>query len=79
MEIGLSLSLTSNQGVGGLRSPIDNRILLSPVLAGEMTISEIVLNELDWYKEKGITLHTGKQISKIDRVKLKEQFIHAED
>ena len=51
--------------------PNYNRILLSPVLAGEMTIQEIVLNELDWYKEKGIKLHTGKQISKIDRVKRK--------
>ena len=51
--------------------PNYNRILLSPVLAGEMTISEIVLNELDWYKEKGITLHTGKQITKIDRVNRK--------
>ena len=48
-----------------------NRILLSPVLAGEMTIQEIVLNELDWYKEKGIKLHTGKNIAKIDRVKRK--------
>jgi len=51
--------------------PNYNRILLSPVLAGEMTIQEIVLNELDWYKEKGITLHTGKQVSKIDRVNRK--------
>jgi len=51
--------------------PNYNRILLSPVLAGEMTISEIVLNELDWYKEKGIKLHTGKQIKTIDRVKRK--------
>ena len=51
--------------------PNYNRILLSPVLAGEMTISEIVLNELDWYKEKGIKLHTGKNIAKIDRVKRK--------
>src|SRR5574343_402291 len=49
--------------------PNYNRILLSPVLAGEMTISEIVLNELDWYKDNKITLHTGKQISKIDRVR----------
>ncbi len=47
--------------------PNYNRILLSPVLAGEMTIQEIVLNELDWYKENKITLHTGKQIVKIDR------------
>jgi nitrite reductase (NADH) large subunit len=51
--------------------PNYNRILLSPVLAGEMTISEIVLNELEWYKEKGIKLHTGKNIAKIDRVKRK--------
>ncbi|MGV0977024.1 MAG: NAD(P)/FAD-dependent oxidoreductase, partial [Azonexus sp.] len=51
--------------------PNYNRILLSPVLAGEMTIQEIVLNELDWYKDKGITLHTGKQVSKIDRVNRK--------
>ncbi|MBI2276293.1 MAG: NAD(P)/FAD-dependent oxidoreductase [Dechloromonas sp.] len=51
--------------------PNYNRILLSPVLAGEMTVQEIVLNELEWYKEKGIKLHTGKQISKIDRVKRK--------
>jgi nitrite reductase (NADH) large subunit len=51
--------------------PNYNRILLSPVLAGEMTIQEIVLNELDWYKEKGIKLHTGKQIAKIDRTNRK--------
>ena len=51
--------------------PNYNRILLSPVLAGEMTIQEIVLNELDWYRGKGIALHTGRNISKIDRVKRK--------
>ena len=51
--------------------PNYNRILLSPVLAGEMTIQEIVLNELDWYREKGIKLHTGKHVVCIDRVKRK--------
>ena len=30
-----------------------NRILLSPVLAGEMTLSDIVLNDLDWYRDCG--------------------------
>ncbi len=45
-----------------------NRILLSPVLAGEMTLADIVLNDLDWYKDNGITLHTGKKVTKIDRV-----------
>ena len=51
--------------------PNYNRILLSPVLAGEMTIQEIVLNELAWYKENNIKLHTSKQIKTIDRVKRK--------
>jgi nitrite reductase (NADH) large subunit len=51
--------------------PNYNRILLSPVLAGEMTVSEIVLNELDWYKRNNITLHTGRRIARIDRVRRK--------
>src|SRR5262245_35230953 len=48
--------------------PNYNRILLSPVLAGEMTINDIILNTREWYDENGITLHTGKKIIKIDRV-----------
>ncbi|CAN5209161.1 nitrite reductase large subunit NirB [soil metagenome] len=46
-----------------------NRILLSPVLAGEQTIKDIMLNDVDWYEENNITLHLGKQITTIDRVK----------
>ncbi len=46
-----------------------NRILLSPVLAGEMTLPEIMLNDLDWYREHGITLHAGKRVTQIDRVR----------
>mgnify|MGYP000726948390 CR=1 FL=1 len=45
-----------------------NRILLSPVLAGEMTLPEIMLNDLNWYRENGITLHADKYVAKIDRV-----------
>lgn len=41
--------------------PNYNRILLSPVLAGEQTLDEIVLNSWDWYKENNITLHAGKR------------------
>ena len=48
--------------------PNYNRILLSPVLAGEMQVREIVLNELDWYAENGIRLHVGKEVVRIDRV-----------
>ncbi|MCG3186048.1 MAG: Nitrite reductase [NAD(P)H] [Rhodocyclaceae bacterium] len=44
-----------------------NRILLSPVLAGEMTLPEIMLNDLDWYRDHGITLHAGKRVVAIDR------------
>ncbi|HNO63953.1 MAG TPA: FAD-dependent oxidoreductase, partial [Thauera aminoaromatica] len=48
-----------------------NRILLSPVLAGEMTLPEIMLNDLDWYGDNGITLHAGRKVVKIDRVRRK--------
>jgi nitrite reductase (NADH) large subunit len=48
--------------------PNYNRILLSPVLAGEQTLSDIVLNGLDWYRENGIRLHLGRKVVKIDRV-----------
>ena len=47
--------------------PNYNRILLSPVLAGEMTIDDIVINDRAWYRQHGIALHTGKTITKIDR------------
>ncbi|MFO1274144.1 MAG: nitrite reductase large subunit NirB [Rubrivivax sp.] len=56
--------------------PNYNRILLSPVLAGEQTLEQIVLNPLDWYAEQGITLHAGCKVTKIDRVK---RLVVAED
>ena len=56
--------------------PNYNRILLSPVLAGEQTINEIILNSREWYEEHNITLHVGKYINKIDRVK---RVVYAED
>jgi nitrite reductase (NADH) large subunit len=49
--------------------PNYNRILLSPVLAGEQTIDEIILNPLAWYADKGITLHTGKRVVQVDRTR----------
>ncbi len=49
--------------------PNYNRILLSPVLAGEQTVDEIVLNPLDWYRRHGITLHLGRKVDRIDRVR----------
>ena len=49
--------------------PNYNRILLSPVLAGEQSLDEIVLNSWDWYKDKHITLHAGKKVVAVDRIK----------
>ena len=56
--------------------PNYNRILLSPVLAGERTIEQIVLNPLAWYAEHGITLHLGKTVVGIDRTR---RVVTAED
>jgi nitrite reductase (NADH) large subunit len=56
--------------------PNYNRILLSPVLAGEQTIAEIVLNPLAWYAEHGISLHLGSTVTRIDRVR---RVVHAAD
>ncbi len=47
--------------------PNYNRILLSPVLAGEQTLDEIVLNPLSWYEENNIQLHLGKKVVDVDR------------
>src|SRR5690606_12606585 len=48
--------------------PNYNRILLSPVLAGEQDFDDIVLNPLSWYEDNGIRLHLGRQVTRIDRV-----------
>ncbi|MCO2081448.1 NAD(P)/FAD-dependent oxidoreductase [Pseudomonas aeruginosa] len=49
--------------------PNYNRILLSPVLAGEQTFEEIVLNDLNWYAENGIKLLLDRKVVQIDRVR----------
>jgi nitrite reductase (NADH) large subunit len=54
--------------------PNYNRILLSPVLAGEQTLDEIVLNDWAWYRDNGITLHAGWQVTSVDRAR---RLVHA--
>ena len=49
--------------------PNYNRILLSPVLAGEQTLEEIVLNDWSWYQAHGITLHAGWTVTEVDRMR----------
>ncbi len=46
-----------------------NRIMLSPVLAGDKKLSDIIIHDLQWYQDNNITLHTGKTVRKIDRAK----------
>jgi nitrite reductase (NADH) large subunit len=48
-----------------------NRILLSPVLAGEKTIDEIMINSEEWYTQNNITLLKGAMVTQIDRINRK--------
>ncbi len=48
--------------------PNYNRILLSPVLAGEQKFNDIILNSREWYREHDIRLHSGDPVISIDRV-----------
>ena len=56
--------------------PNYNRILLSPVLAGEQTLDQIVLNPLSWYEENHIDLHLGQQVVGVDR---RQRIVHCAD
>src|SRR5690606_12582235 len=46
-----------------------NRIMLSPVLCGEKSVPEIMINDTDWYQTHQIHLHAGKdkKVIQIDR------------
>ena len=44
-----------------------NRIMLSPVLAGEKRFEDIIINSAEWYEANGITLVSGDPVTKIDR------------
>ncbi|WP_404302637.1 nitrite reductase large subunit NirB [Alicycliphilus denitrificans] len=54
--------------------PNYNRILLSPVLAGEQTLEQIVLNDWSWYQDKHIQLHAGYTVTQVDRTR---RMVHA--
>lgn len=56
--------------------PNYNRIMLSPVLAGEQTVDEIVLNSWEWYRENNIQVHAAKKVVEVDRVK---RIVRADD
>lgn len=53
-----------------------NRIMLSPVLAGESHEDEIVLNSHDWYADNGVTLRAGVRVERLDTA---AKQVHAND
>jgi len=57
------IEVFNKEPVGGY-----NRIMLSPVLAGEKTIPDIMTHDKAWFEERSIRLHTGKTVSAIDSV-----------
>jgi nitrite reductase (NADH) large subunit len=46
--------------------PTYNRIMLSPVLAGEKSFEDIVTHDRAWYAGTGIALHTGATVVGLD-------------
>ena len=55
--------------IGSEPHPNYNRIMLSPVLASEKTIDDIILNSTEWYEQNNIELITGDAVSEISRVR----------
>ncbi|HEY9217184.1 MAG TPA: nitrite reductase large subunit NirB [Phenylobacterium sp.] len=51
-----------------------DRIMLSPVLSGEKSFDQIVINDAAWYATNNITLHSGRAVTRIDR---QAQIVHA--
>jgi nitrite reductase (NADH) large subunit len=52
---------------GAEPQPNYDRIMLSPLLAGDKKFDQIVLNSLEWYAENHIELIAGEMVDHIDR------------
>ncbi|HIP94840.1 MAG TPA: NAD(P)/FAD-dependent oxidoreductase [Leucothrix sp.] len=46
-----------------------NRIMLSPVLANEKTLEEVMLNDDNWYKDNNIHFEKGNKVTGVNRTK----------
>jgi nitrite reductase (NADH) large subunit len=44
-----------------------NRIMLSPVLAGDQTYEDIVTHDAAWYEDNGVICRFGERVASIDR------------
>src|SRR3954465_13548026 len=53
-----------------------NRIMLSPVLAGDEQEDDIVLNSHDWYADNGVSLRAGVRVERVDTA---AKLVHADD
>ena len=54
--------------IGSEPHPNYNRIMLSKVLQGDSSISEIVLHPYEWYENNNLRLFTGHRVNRIDTV-----------
>jgi nitrite reductase (NADH) large subunit len=52
--------------LGAEPRPNYDRIMLSPVLAGEKTFADIIINGEDWYRDNNIILCAGQRVTRID-------------
>ena len=52
--------------IGEESHPNYNRIMLSSVLTGGTDMKEIIINDMNWYKENRIQLVTGQKVTKMD-------------
>ncbi len=66
-----AITVISSEPVGAY-----NRIMLSPVLAGEKSFEEIVTHPESWYEEHGITLLAGRTVIDIERAR---HLVHLDD
>ena len=55
--------------IGGESCDTYNRVLLSPMLAGDKRSEEIVTHPPEWFTQQDIVLHSGDPIEKIDRAR----------
>ncbi|MBB3112268.1 nitrite reductase (NADH) large subunit [Paenibacillus phyllosphaerae] len=51
---------------GGEPHPNYNRIMLSKVLQGDTQLSDITINDWQWYKDNGIALYAGDPVVQVD-------------
>lgn len=53
--------------IGAEAQPAYNRILLSPLLAGEIDPEGLALQNEAWYADHGVTLYLDEQVQRLDR------------